>query len=333
MKVIIAVLALIAIAFASSDEALFRKFMVDYQKVYSAKEFQIRYKNFQNTLRRIDGLNNMEGQQATFGINEFADLSVQEFKSTYLMNSFDASDICIWPWRAGVGADTSALPPTFDWRTKGVVTPIKNQGGCGSCWAFSTTGNLEGQWALWSKSKALTGLSEQWLVDCSNSCLVSEPQLCNGGCGGGLPWLAYQDIQKKKGIDSEAAYPYQGEQGPCQASEHASVATVSNWTAVSSDPTEIMTFLVSQGPLSITLNAGLLMSYTSGIITGSPSSCPVSEMDHAVLLVGFDTTASTPNWIVKNSWGTSWGNEGYFQIAYAQGLCGINACVTSSLLN
>jgi len=309
--------------------------MVDYKKVYNTqKEFQLRFNNFQATIKRIEELNNQEGQKASFGINEFADLSVEEFQTKYLLPKFDAADLCIWPWneRAGVGADVSALPTKFDWRTKNVVTPIKNQGDCGSCWSFSTTGNVEGQWALWSKSKSLVGLSEQWLVDCSNSCLASEPQLCNGGCNGGLPWLAYEDITKRGGIASEAAYPYLGEDGTCEASQHPKVATVKNWTAVSSDPNEIMAFLVKQGPLSITLNAGVLMSYTSGIITGTPSSCPVSQMDHAVLLIGFDTTSSPPSWIVKNSWGTTWGVQGYFQIEYAQGLCGINACVTSSFV-
>jgi len=307
--------------------------MVDYKKVYgNQKEFQTRYKNFQATVKRIEDLNNEEGQKAHFAINQFADLSVEEFKAIYLMPTFDAADLCIWPWRHGVGADVSALPTKFDWRSKNAVTPVKNQGDCGSCWSFSTTGNVEGQWALWSKSKALVGLSEQWLVDCSNSCLASEPQLCNGGCNGGLPWLAYEDITKRKGIASEAAYPYMGEQGTCQAGQFPAVANVANWTAVSSDPKEIMATLVSQGPLSITLNAGLLMSYSSGIITGTASTCPVSQMDHAVLLIGFDTTTSPPSWIVKNSWGTTWGVQGYFQIEYAQGLCGINACVTTSLL-
>lgn len=338
MKVAIAILALIALAAANSaDDFLFRKFIYQHKKVYSADEFQIRFKNFQSNLRNIERLNKLPGQQATFGINKFSDLSVEEFESTYLLPKFDAADICIWPYHEragnGMGALPEAIPKTFDWRTKGAVTPIKNQGDCGSCWSFSTTGNLEGQWALWSTQKKLIGLSEQWLVDCSNSCLASEPQLCNGGCGGGLPWLAYEDIQKRKGIASEAAYPYVGEQGTCEAGQHPKVATVANWTSVSSNPNDIIAFLVKQGPLSITLNAGMLMSYTSGIITGSATECPVSQMDHAVLLVGYDNSGTTPNWIVKNSWGTDWGVQGYFQIASAQGLCGINACVTTSLVN
>jgi len=335
MKVVIAFLALLAIACA--DDALFRQFVHKYKKVYSTSEFQVRSKNFQENLKRINELNNRPGQTATYAINEFSDLTVDEFRSTYLMPKFDASDICIWPYhqRAGVRRSTleiEAVPKSFDWRSKGAVTPVKNQGQCGSCWSFSTTGNLEGQWFLWSSQKTLTGLSEQWLVDCSDGCLVSDPSLCDGGCNGGLPWLAYGDITKNNGIASESAYPYTAEQGTCETN-HPNVAKVANWTAVSSDPDDIVAFLVKQGPLSITLNADLLMSYSSGVITGTATECPVSQMDHAVLLVGYDNTGSTPYWIVKNSWGTSWGDQGYFKIASAQGLCGINACVTTSLVN
>jgi len=333
MKAVVIVFALIVVALASSDELLFRKFVTKYERVYSTQaEYMQRFKNFQATLKRIDYLNNMEGQQATFGINKFSDLSVEEFSQTYLLPKFDAADICIWPYHATVDDEVKmAAPKSFDWRTKNVVTPIKNQGDCGSCWTFSTTGNIEGQWALWSAKKQLVGLSEQFIVDCSNSCLVSEPDLCNSGCGGGLPWLAYGDIIKNKGITTEAAYPYTGEDGTCQGGMKPS-AVIANWTAVEPVPSTIEAFMYAQGPLSITLNAGLLMSYTSGTITGTASECPVSEMDHAVLMVGYDNTGSTPFWIVKNSWGTDWGVNGYFQIASAQGLCGINACVTSALL-
>jgi len=177
---------------------------------------------------------------------------------------------------------------------------------------FSTVANIEGQWALWSAKKSLVGLSEQWIVDCSNSCLASEPDLCNGGCGGGLPWLAYEDIITHKGLTTESSYTYTGEEGTCQTG-HPSSASIANWTAVSNTPADIQAYMYTQGPLSITLNADLLMSYSTGVITGSPSSCPVSEMDHAVLLVGYGTSQETAFWTVKNSWGTDWGNVWIFQ--------------------
>jgi len=307
--------------------------MVDYNRVYAnEEEFTLRFNNFKTNLQRIDYLNNMPGQLATFGINKFADFSKQEFAAKFLLPKFDANDLCIWPFHATVSQDkVEATPTNFDWRNKGAVTPVKNQGDCGSCWTFSTTGNIEGQWQIWSSKHNLVGLSEQWIVDCSTSCLQSEPDLCNSGCDGGLPWLAYGDIINNKGITTESAYPYTGEDGTCVSGKPIS-ATISNWTAVTTVVSQINTYMYNQGPLSITMNADLLMSYMSGIITGTPSECPVSEMDHAILMVGFGTNSSVDYWTVKNSWGTDWGVNGYFQIQSDQGLCGINACVTTALL-
>jgi len=334
MKSIVILTVLIAVALGFGEDELFRKFIHDYKRVYTAQEFPVRFNNFKNNLKRIEQLNSMPGQQATFGINKFSDMSKEEFSATYLLPKFDANDLCIWPFHATVPQEKiDAAPVNFDWRTKGAVTPIKNQEQCGSCWTFSTTGNIEGQWQIWSSKHSLVGLSEQWIVDCSTSCLVSEPDLCNAGCDGGLPWLAYGDIINNKGITTEAAYAYTAEDGTCITTNPIS-AVIANWTAVSTVPAQIQTFMYNQGPLSITINADLLMSYNSGIITGTPSDCPVSEMDHAVLLVGYGTNTSvnTDFWTVKNSWGTDWGMEGYFQIASDQGLCGINACVTTALL-
>jgi len=317
-----------------SDEKLFRQFIVDYGRVYKSEdEYNTRLSNFKKNLKRIDELNSMPGQGAVFAVNKFSDLSVDEFSAMYLLPPFDPNDTCIWPYHkvAKVSKqDTMKIPAYFDWTSKGVVTPVKNQQQCGSCWTFSTTGNIEGQWALYSPQKNLQGLSEQWIVDCSTSCLVSEPTLCNSGCGGGLPWLAYEDIITNKGLPAESAYPYTAEDGTCQ-SGMTNVAHISNWTAASTDPTEIITLMYNQGPLSITMNADMLMSYSTGIITGSPDDCPNDESDHAILLVGYGSNYTVPYWIVKNSWGTDWGMDGYFMIESDNGLCGINACVTTTL--
>jgi len=336
MKSIVVFVALVFAIVHASDSELFRKFMVDYNRVYSSnEEFSLRFTNFKNNIRRIDQLNNMPGQLATFGINKFADFSAEEFAAKLLLPKFDANDLCIWPFHETVPQEkVEAAPTNFDWRAKGAVTPVKNQGDCGSCWTFSTTGNIEGQWQIWSSKHNLVGLSEQWIVDCSTSCLQSEPDLCNSGCDGGLPWLAYGDIINNKGLTTESSYPYTGEDGTCTTGNPIS-AVIANWTAVSTVPTQIQAYMYSQGPLSITMNAGLLMSYMSGIITGSASDCPVSEMDHAILMVGYghNSSANVDYWTVKNSWGTDWGMNGYFQIQSDQGLCGINACVTSALLS
>jgi len=332
MKSIIVLAALFVFALAVRDfeETQFRSWMRDNQKTYSRAEYGKRLNNFKDNIKRNAQLNAMPGQKATFGINKFSDMSLEEFRATYLMPKFDPKDTCQWPYHADVSKLTKPIPSKFDWRNKGAVTPIKNQGSCGSCWTFSTAENIEGQWQI--AGNALVSLSEQWIVDCSQSCLQSEPQLCNGGCNGGLPWLAYGDIINNKGLTSEANYPYQGVQGTCQTSEPV-VAKISNWTYLDTNPTDITTYMYNNGPLSICLNADLLFSYTSGVISGDPSTCPGDQSDHAVLAVGYDNTQSPPFWIVKNSWGTSWGMNGYFNIESDNGLCGINLCVTSALVN
>jgi len=314
---------------AQKEEQMFRNWMKDQSKQYTTEtEYQQRLANFRGNLRRNEQLSRQH-PQATFGLNKFSDMSHQEFKDSWLMKPFQVNNTCIWPYHRIAKVDrTVGIPTTFDWRTKGAVSPVKNQQSCGSCWTFSTAENIEGQWFL--SGHTLVSLSEQWIVDCSHGCLQSEPDLCNGGCGGGLPWLAYEDIVKNGGLTDEAHDPYVGEQTSCPSGD-PSVAKISNWTALDDNPTDIITFMVKQGPLSITLNADLLFSYSGGVITGDPSTCPNDQSDHAVLLVGYDNTQSPPLWIVKNSWGADWGEQGYFRIESDNGLCGINSCVTSAL--
>jgi len=335
MKSILVLVALFVFALAVRDpvETQFRSWMRQQGKTYTGAEYNKRLNNFKANIVRNDQLNAMPGQKATFGINKFSDMTIDEFRATYLMPKFDPRDVCPWPYHAdGIRADIPKnvqIPTKFDWRTKNAVTAVKNQGSCGSCWTFSTAENVEGQWAI--AGNTLVSLSEQWIVDCSQSCLQSDPSLCNGGCNGGLPWLAYGDIITNKGLTSEADYPYQGVQGTCQTGEPV-VAKIANWTYLDTNPTDITTYMYNNGPLSICLNADLLFSYSSGVISGDPSTCPTDGMDHAVLAVGYDNTQSPPFWIVKNSWGTDWGMSGYFNIESDNGLCGINLCVTSSLV-
>jgi len=325
-----ALVCVLAVAFAlESDEALFRTFISDYNKQYTGFEYQFRLKIFKHNLKKYDQLNE-KSPLATYGINKFSDLSDDEFKSTYLMKAFDPADTCIFPYHVSQkDVQTKNLPPAYDWRTKGAVSEVKDQGQCGSCWAFSTSGNVEGQWQINNPKHALVSLSEQWIVDCSNSCLASNPQLCNGGCDGGLPWLAYQDIIHHKFLTTESAYPYNGNDNACQT-VNTFGANIYNWTAVEGQQKTIAAFLVQNGPLSICLNADMLMSYSSGIITGDPADCPANQTDHAVLLVGYGSGNGTNFWIVKNSWGADWGENGYFRIENDNDLCGINDCVTSS---
>jgi len=324
--------AAFCLAYAPGDIE-FYSWTTKFGKVYSTPaEMNLRKEIFKHNLHYYEKMNKKPGQTATYGPDQFSDMTREEFAEQYLLKKFPSQNVCRWPWNKVAPLfseeDMAGIPVNWDWRNKGAVTPVKNQQSCGSCWTFSTAENIEGQWFL--AKNQLNSLSEQWIVDCSHACLKSEPDLCNGGCGGGLPWLAYDDIIANKFLTTEAAYPYTGSQGTCQ-NPTAVGAQISNWTAVGTDVKQIITFCYNRGPLSITLNADLLFGYSTGIITGDPSTCPNSGSDHAVLLIGYGTDATAGDyWIVKNSWGTTWGESGFFRIQSDQGLCGINACVTSA---
>jgi len=199
------------------------------------------------------------------------------------------------------------------------VTPIKNQGQCGSCWSFSATGAIEGAVAI--ASNKLNSLSEQQLVDCSVS-------YGNDGCNGGLMDYAFEYVITNKGLTDEKSYPYTAT-GPntCKASGKKLVSTISGYCDVAVDNDKALAAAVSVGPVSVAIEAdqSCFQFYSSGIM--SNSACG-TQLDHGVLAVGFGSSGSQQYWKVKNSWGTSWGEAGYIQLGRAvsgqpQGVCGI----------
>jgi len=295
----------------NAEEREFKDFMYTYSKSYkSSEEYNLRFKIFRDNLSYIRVFNSMDST-VILGVNPLADLDFNEFKSIYLPRKF--------PERESVNEESLEalnLPTSVDWRTKGAVTPVKNQGQCGSCWSFSTTGSVEGAWFLAGHS--LVSLSEQQLVDCSTS-------YGNQGCNGGLMDDAFKYIIANKGITTEANYPYTARDGTCNTTKAKQIAaTISTYTDVAhSNPTALQT-AVAQQPVSIAVDAAgtQWQLYKSGTIT---TNCGTS-LDHGVLIVGYNTGASPAYWIVKNSWGTSWGMAGYIQIAITSGagVCGIN---------
>jgi len=190
-----------------------------------------------------------------------------------------------------------------DWVSKGAVTGIKNQGQCGSCWSFSTTGSVEG--AHFLSTGKLVSLSEQNLVDCS----TSEG---NDGCNGGLMDYAFQYIIKNHGIDTEASYSYTAT-GPnaCHFKAADVGATITSYTDVASGNEAALATAVDKQPVSVAIDAShtSFQLYSSGVYY--EPSCSTSQLDHGVLAVGYGTDGSSDFWYVKNSWGTSWGIKGY----------------------
>jgi len=333
-----------ALAHVHNEETmeLFVEYVKDHNKEYANDpvEFAIRYNIFASNLDTI-AFKNAQQPSAYFAVNKYTDRLYEEMPISHIPYTGEAlAQACL---TRGVTMtpytpeQIEAIPVSWDWRSKNMVTPVKNQGDCGSCWTFSTTGAIESAWAI--AGKGLTGLSEQMIVDCSHGCANESDYgpVCNQGCDGGWPWSAMNDIVSWGGIETETAYPYTGEDGNCANNPTKYSAKIKNYTCVSgplpADETQMATFLYNNGPLSIAMDADDLMSYSSGII--NDPDCDATSLDHAILIVGYgvDSTSNLNYWIVKNSWGSDWGENGYFRIVRGSGMCGVNEAVTFPIVN
>jgi len=219
-----------------------------------------------------------------------------------------------------VNAPLDGAPATFDWcLTSGMCTPIKDQGQCGSCWAFATTENIESVWAIGQKPNALTPLAPQEIVDCDTG---------EQGCNGGDPQQAYPWVAQQGGMDTEASYPYTAEDGTCafnQANVAATISSANN--AFGGSEQQMAANLASTAPFSIIVDASSWQYYTGGIL---PAAQCGSSLDHAVIAAGYDLTNQF--WNVRNSWGSGWGENGYIRLQFGQNTCGLTSEVMTSVL-
>ncbi|KAL8428858.1 hypothetical protein Efla_002956 [Eimeria flavescens] len=297
----------------------FNRFMLDHDKAYSSlEEKQRRYKIFKANLTHIQ-LHNEQGHSYELGMNKFGDWTREEFAR---MAGFKSNPASLQQSRLGVdnrllAAPSEPLPASIDWREKGCVTAPKDQGQCGSCWAFSTTGAVEGAWC--SKKGKLFSLSEQMLMDCSR-------YLGNNGCNGGLMDDAFSYVTQK-GLCEEKDYPYEAKDAKCRASKcKPSVHIKGFFDIPPGNEAAMRAALATHGPVSVAIQADQVdfQFYKSGVFDAPCG----SSLDHGVLLVGYGTDSKTNKdfFIMKNSWGKGWGQEGYMLMAQhkgKEGQCGL----------
>lgn len=281
-----------------------------------------RFEIFRKNVKYIESHNANSGKKYKLGINAFTDLTKEEFKAMrngYKPKSskFPSSLSKSTSFKYG-NLSLDALPVAVDWRKKGAVTPVKDQGQCGCCWAFSAVAAVEGINQI--TTKKLIPLSEQELVDCD---VRGEDK----GCSGGLMDNAFNFIIKNKGIATESIYPYAGVDGICNTKKSSNrVAKITGYENVPANSEMALLKAVANQPVSVAIDAGEddFQFYQAGVYTGRCG----TELDHGVTAVGYGTTPyGTKYWLVKNSWGTSWGMGGYIMmqrgVRAPQGLCGI----------
>nr|CAB3234509.1 cathepsin L-like [Phallusia mammillata] len=272
---------------------------------------RITYRNHLNFIKTDDN-----NSTPVYGITKFSDLSPKEFKDRYLSKHIEQNFPKNDSWNVAKYMQVPVTENVWDWRKKNVVTPVKDQGGCGSCWAFSTVENVETSWAL--SGNQVTELSTQEVVDCSNN---------NYGCKGGSPcnaliWLKNNKIKLAK----NNLYPYDGSTEKCRTNMESDGVGVLDYFCESCfgpcpmvEMKKMLPLVHAIGPLAVSVNAISWQDYIGGVIQHH---CSFDSANHAVQIVGYNLNVQPPYWIVRNSWGLNFGEEGYLRIKVGDNVCG-----------
>jgi len=332
---------------ARADRKGFEAWKKHFGKTYSPGEESKAFETYEKNAQVIDIMNDDPEDGAIYAESPFSDITLEEFQARLLSFRYDVE-----PARAPT--TNFVIDDAFDWRAYNAVTPIKDQGGCGSCWAFSAVQAVESAHFLKHNASmpAPVALSAEQLVECDDR---------DYACYGGYPHNAFEHLIKSGGLVADSRYPYDVEgHTVCLANQTFNetcgdgicddppltnycdltcsvdargprIAKLSSWEAVTSDENAIAAYLASHGPLSVSIDAGDIASwmqfYKGGV--ANPRRCSKTSLNHAVLLVGFGVEKNTPYWLVKNSWGSKWGEDGYFRLVRGKGACGINTRVVS----
>uniref|UniRef100_H2U0T0 Cathepsin L.1 n=2 Tax=Takifugu rubripes TaxID=31033 RepID=H2U0T0_TAKRU len=331
---LVAAAALLAVASCdgmSLEEMEFHAWKLKFGRSYRTPSEEVQRMQIWLNNRKLVLVHNILADQGIksyrLGMTQFADMDNEEYKSLISLGCLRAFNTSA-PRRGSAFfrlAEGTHLPTTVDWRDKGYVTGVKDQKQCGSCWAFSATGSLEGQ--NFRKTGKLVSLSEQQLVDCSGD-------YGNMGCNGGLMDYAFKYIQENGGIDTEKSYPYEAEDGQCRFKPENVGAKCTGYVDVTvGDEDALKEAVATIGPVSVGIDAShsSFQLYDSGVY--DEQDCSSQDLDHGVLAVGYGTDNGQDYWLVKNSWGLGWGQEGYIMMSRNKdNQCGIATAASYPLV-
>jgi len=328
-----ALVAVVSMAAPIDNEMLgaFQQYTLQFNKTYDSAELSQRLEAFVFNLRQIDELNTIEGEEV-YGLTKFSDLTPKEFKARYLTyqrSSLDRSSVPVLDLDVAAGSLLNASGQV-DWRTKKKVTPVKDQGQCGSCWAFSATEQIESAWLMAGNSQEI--LAPQQITSCDKK---------DEGCNGGDTPTAYKYVEKAGGMVTEKDYPYKsgksGNSGKCSIkTKMKRVVSIKGFTYATppkpdgevdggrwkANEAKMATAMSTMGPMSICVDATTWQNYKKGVVT---KTCK-QQLDHCVQAVGYNIGADAAKgsyWIVRNSWNTDWGEDGYIRVGYGGDYCGI----------
>ncbi|XP_045153216.1 cathepsin W isoform X2 [Echinops telfairi] len=310
---------------------VFTRFQVRYNRSYAnPAELARRVDIFARNLARAQQLQDKDLGTAEFGVTPFSDLTEEEFGQMYGHQQVPATALHM-SRQVGFGPEAGEkLPPsTCDWRKQEyIIKSVRDQKNCNCCWAIAAAGNVEALWAI--EQRTSVEVSVQQLVDCDR---------CGGGCTGGFVWDAFMTVLNYSGLASEKKYPFKGTFKPhqCRANNFKKVAWIRDFIMLQDNEQLIAQYLAIHGPITVTINSKLLQQYRKGVIKPTPDTCDPRFVNHSVLLMGFGQTKRTwtetrqggtqgrpiPYWILKNSWGPNWGEEGYFRLHRGSNACGI----------
>ncbi len=293
----------------TQDNIDFANFLAKYGKSYGTKEeFEFRFRQYSQNMAVIRGENSKNDNTFTLSANKFSDYTRDEYRRMlgYKRSNANGGLVKQFP--------TDNLADSINWVEKGAVTPVKDQGQCGSCWAFSSTGALEG--AHFVKTGELVSLSEQQLVDCARTEDMA-------GCDGGDMYAAFVWVESNP-LETEADYPYTAVDGKCVQNAKIAVVQATDASKVTPNSADQLKAALNHGPVSVAIEADTLVFqfYSSGVLNSKACG---TNLDHGVLAVGYGTEKGQDYYLVKNSWGGSWGIKGYLKVAIVEGkgICGI----------